>query len=404
MAKRKPEEKREETRKQTTHRRRDAEANRKVLIGLIAVGAVLLLIIGAGLIQELLVKPGQPIATVNNARVTTNEYQKLVKYAWYDSYLQGQQLTDPQGSSVQVLDDAIDTELLREQAKQRNIVVTEDEINEAIEKRFGYLRVQPTPVPTATPDPSATPSTEPTPTPIPTATPVTLEAYQTAYKNYLERLNLATGLSEKDDRANIEASLLRQKLYEAIAKDVTTTAEQVRMRHILIAIRTPEPTPQPTAEATADPNATPAPTATPTLGPRDEAQALALAISIREKLAAGEDFASLAVQYSDDPGSKQEGGELGWFSKGQGLVQPFEDAAFKLEAGQISDPVKTDFGYHIIQVEERDPARELDVYSAAQKKYQAYQDWLTGLRNAAKIEKKWTLDKVPPTPAVGQYQ
>lgn len=403
MAKQKPEEKREETRKQTTRRRRDEEANRKVLIGLIALGVLLLLIIGAGVVQELLIKPGQPVATVNDARVTLRDYQKLVKYAWFEEYNQNNQISDPQGTSIKVLDEAIDTELLREQAKQRGIVVTEDEITEAIEKLYGYQRVPPTPAPTATPDPSATPSTEPTATPAPTATPVSLETFQSAYKSYLERLNAVSGMSEKDFRALIGRDLLRQKLYEAVTADVPTTAEQVRARHILITIRTPVPEPEPTPEVTPDPNAPPAPTATPVPEPRDEAQALALAVSIREKLAAGEDFAALAAQYSDDPGSKDRGGELGWFARGQGLVQEFEDAAFNLQPGQISDPVKTDYGYHIIQVEERDPARELDAYSALLKKYEAYQAWLTDLRNAAKIQRNWSLDKVPPTPAVGQY-
>lgn len=395
MAKRKPEEKREETRKQTTRRRRDAEANRKVLIGLAAVGVLLLLIIGAGVVQELLVKPNQPVATINDTRLTIRDYQKLVKYSWF----QAGQVTDPEGTSLQVLDDAIDIELLRQQARQRNIVVTEDEITETIEKQFGYQRVPPTPAPTATPDPNATPSTEPTATPLPTPTPVSLEAYQTAYKDYLSRLNQFAGMSEKDLRAQIEGQLLQQKLYEEITKDVATTEEQIRVRHILIAVRTPGPAPEPTAEATAGPDATPAPTATPTPEPRDEAQALALAIEIRSKLAAGEEFVALATQYSDDLGSRAEGGELGWFARGQGLVQEFEDAAFSLEVGQISDPVKTQFGYHIIQLEERDPARELDAYSALVKKYQAYQAWLTEVRNAAKIERSWSLDKVPPTPA-----
>lgn len=399
MAKRKPEDKREETRKQTAYRRRDAEANRRVLIGLGAVGVLLLLIIGAGVVQELLVKPNQPVATVNDARVTLRTYQKLVKYNWF----QAGQVTDPEGTSLQVLDDAIDLELLRAQAKQRNIVVTEDEVTEAIEQMFGYQRVPPTPAPTATPDPQATPAAEPTATPLPTATPITLEAYQTAYQNYLQRMRQATGMNEAEFRAAVEGQLLQQKLYEAITAEVTTTAEQVRLRHILIAIRTPAPTPEPTAEATPEPNATPAPTATPTPEPRDEAQALALAVEIRSKLGAGEDFAALAAQYSDDPGSKASGGELGWYAKGQGLVQEFEDAAFSLAVGQISDPVKTEFGYHIIQVEERDPARELDAYSAAVKKYEAYQAWLTELRNAAKIQRNWTLDKVPPTPVAGRF-
>ncbi len=62
---------------------------------------------------------------------------------------------------------------------------------------------------------------------------------------------------------------------------------------------------------------------------------------MQQKLAAGGDFAALAKEYSDDPGSADEGGELGWYGKGEGLDPEFETAAFALKAGEISEPVKT---------------------------------------------------------------
>ena len=83
MAKRKEDELREETKKQAHRRRRDEEANRKAMLGLIAVGALLLLIILAGVIQELVLKPRQPVATVNGERISLQDYQKQVRFSWF---------------------------------------------------------------------------------------------------------------------------------------------------------------------------------------------------------------------------------------------------------------------------------------------------------------------------------
>ena len=78
---------------------------------------------------------------------------------------------------------------------------------------------------------------------------------------------------------------------------------------------------------------------------------------VREKALKGESFAKLAKEYSDDPGSKGKGGELGYFTKGR-MVPEFEKAAFSLKKGEISQPVKTAFGYHIIKVEDIKPAHQ----------------------------------------------
>jgi len=73
---------------------------------------------------------------------------------------------------------------------------------------------------------------------------------------------------------------------------------------------------------------------------------------IISELKSGADFAELAKEYSDDPGSADKGGDLGYFTRGT-MVKAFEDAAFKLKVGEISAPVKTDFGWHIIKLEDR---------------------------------------------------
>ena len=76
-------------------------------------------------------------------------------------------------------------------------------------------------------------------------------------------------------------------------------------------------------------------------------QSLDQAVNLKNQISEGADFASLASQHSLCP-SKAQGGNLGMFGRGQ-MVKPFEDATFALQPGQVSDPVQTQFGYHLIK-------------------------------------------------------
>ena len=160
-----------------------------------------------------------------------------------------------------------------------------------------------------TPGPTAT--VGPTFTPFPTATPYTLEGYQQQYAEGLQQLE-RFGLTEAQYRRLYEANLLREKLYNIVTADVPHTEEQVWARHILVA---------------------------------DEAAAK----DVIARLNGGEDFGALAVELSQDTVSGAQGGDLGWFGKGV-MVSEFETAAFALAEGQISEPVNSGFGWHIIQV------------------------------------------------------
>ena len=71
-------------------------------------------------------------------------------------------------------------------------------------------------------------------------------------------------------------------------------------------------------------------------------------LAIAERLKSGEKFGKLAKELSIDSGSAKKDGNLGYFTKGM-MVKPFEETAFKLQVGEVSEPVKTDFGYHIIK-------------------------------------------------------
>jgi peptidyl-prolyl cis-trans isomerase C len=117
----------------------------------------------------------------------------------------------------------------------------------------------------------------------------------------------------------------------------------------------------------------------------DEAKA------ILEELKKGADFATLAKEKSKDPGGAAEGGDLGYFTKEQ-MVPEFADVAFKMEKGQLSGPVKSQFGWHIIQVEDKRmrPVPDFDkvrsqIENFVMRKGQA--EYVTKLRQAAKIER-----------------
>ncbi len=111
------------------------------------------------------------------------------------------------------------------------------------------------------------------------------------------------------------------------------------------------------------------------------------ALNIEKQLKAGASFAALAKQYSIDPSSKDKGGELQAFGPGQ-MVQPFQDAAFKLKVGQISAPVQSPFGWHVIQCEQIIPMTKDTIVSAiqAQQEPAATTNLITQLRQQAKID------------------
>jgi foldase protein PrsA len=106
---------------------------------------------------------------------------------------------------------------------------------------------------------------------------------------------------------------------------------------------------------------------------------------VLDKLEAGEEFSDLASEYSTDPGSKDQGGDLGWFPSGM-MVPEFEEAAFDLEPGEISGLVQSDFGYHIIQVHGKEE-REMDQDVFAQVQQQQFAAWFESQQTAADIER-----------------
>ena len=126
----------------------------------------------------------------------------------------------------------------------------------------------------------------------------------------------------------------------------------------------------------------------------DEAEALALALELRQRLLDGEDFATLAAEYSDDTVSGADGGDLGWFGRGA-MVPVFEDAAFSLEVGEISEPIRSDFGYHIIEVLEKDDERPKEETALESERQQAYNTWIEEQIAATNVVRENLVSKLP---------
>jgi hypothetical protein len=106
----------------------------------------------------------------------------------------------------------------------------------------------------------------------------------------------------------------------------------------------------------------------------------------------GEDFATVARELSTDEASAANGGELGWFTREE-MVAPFAEAAFALEPGAISEPVESEFGWHVIQVQERDPERPLTDLQINRLQQTAEERWLAEQRAGLSVT-----STLPPTP------
>ena len=348
------------TRKQRVHMRRDDVQRRWVVIVTSLILFIVLAIVGAGLLDQYVLKQRQPVAIVGGEKVTTHQFQVAARYRRFqligqynqtlqfasflggdpstDSYIQQQlasiqaELADSESLGQTVLDSLISDRLIRQEAARRGIVVTSDEVARELHDAFGFypegtptlagptLTPQPptktpevSPTPTITLTPTATPATpEPSRTPLPTSTPYTAEGFDKDYQAYLSETRSATGMNEAEFLEVIESVLYRRKLQAALTGDLPREEDQVHARHILV-------------------------------GTEGEAAAL------RDRLTKGESWDALAAQFSLDTSNKDAGGDLGWFGRGQ-MVGEFEAVAFALKPGAISEPVQTSFGWHLINV------------------------------------------------------
>ena len=292
---------------------------------------------------------GDKAAVVNGVVISKDTYDHELDFFVRRAAAQGQALPDEQMAQIknQVLEGLIDRELLFQESKKKGIAVNAEAVSDEFQK------------------------------------------IQQRYPNKEEfnKLLSEMGLTESDVRKQIARGMAIQQL---IDKEVTEKIkisdeetksfydknpqlfqqpEQVKARHILIKVQADAPDDQ-------------------------KAEARRKIEAVQEKVKKGEDFATLAKTYSEGP-SGPRGGDLGYFRRGQ-MVKPFEDAAFSLKPNETSEIVETRFGYHLIKVDDKKPAKtmtyaevkdRLNEHLKKQKADSESDAYIETLRKGAKIEK-----------------
>jgi parvulin-like peptidyl-prolyl isomerase len=218
--------------------------------------------------------------------------------------------------------------------------------------------------------------TEVLPTPGPTPTPhiITDAEFSQNYAVYIKLLQDKAGITEAQYRSYIQARLVVNKVTKYFADQVPTQAEQTNVSDIQLPTQ---------AEAEA----------------------------VRKELDAGQDFKVVATKVSSDTYTASQGGEMGWFLKGdlsQQYTSAFEDAVAALQPGQISQPISSTImsAWYILKVNDR-TVRPLDPSQLRTQQQKAYADWLNAARSSEGVKILWTADMAPPdalfsTPQAGE--
>lgn len=318
-----------------------AKETKRAIIGVaIASGVGLATAAGAYLASQ----QGGHVATVDGKHIPASEYNLVLEGEKRRATgREGIDFKTAEGKKrledikKQVLEQLIERQLVLNEAEKRGIKVTDDEVSQEIDK-------------------------------------IKNQYFGGDQAKFTQELT-KTGWSLSFFRGKLRQDLAGARVFEAVTQDVKASdaeakkfyqdnktmfsrGEEVQASHILV---------------------------------KTEAEAKKL----REELLKGADFASLAKKHSTDPGSGQQGGDLGYFGKGR-MVPEFEKAAFALKINEISQPVKTQFGYHLIKkTGQRPPSTQsfdevkdqIRQQIANPKKQAKMQDWLAKAKQQAKIEK-----------------
>ena len=293
--------------------------------------------------------PGDKVAVVNGVTINQGTYDRELNFFVRRAATGGKQIPDAQMAQMknEVLESLIERELLFQESKKKGIQVKSEAVSDQLQK------------------------------------------IKQRYPNQEEfkKLLSSMGLTESDVLSQIARGMAIQELIDKeVAEKIKVSdeetksfydrnpqlfqqPEQVKASHILIKVQSNAPDEQ-------------------------KAEARKKIETVQQKVQKGEDFATLAKTYSEGP-SGPRGGDLGYFRRGQ-MVKPFEEAAFSLKPNETSDIVETQFGYHLIKVDDKKPAKKMayaevkDRLSEHLKKQKTDSEtnaYIETLRKDAKIEK-----------------
>jgi len=354
------------TRRQMARDLKDHQIEQLITRIAIGVGAVIVLVLGYGLVTELFVKARRPVAQVNDVEIATQDFTARQRYErtltqfellQYQNYLsqmgtgdeetQGfiqqlqmqtnnleQQLApeNAQDFAKDVLDQMVEEELVQQAAEERNLTVNAEEIDLQIEQMIGYDRNAATDPITATETATAT-------------TPMTAEEYQETYSNFKANVLKANNYSESQFRSMIKAMVLREKLKESMSEDVNEEVEHIESTFFVT-------------------------------GTLESAQQLQVRLNEGE-----EDPEALVEELNADNSDISSGFALPWLPRGS-LANQFgpeiEETAFNTPEGQASEPFEGPGGgsYYVIYVNDHEdrPLEGQYLDQAAEEKYQTWLD------------------------------
>ena len=367
-----------QTKKQIAISRKESRQNRIILASVGVLIAIIIVVLAVGIVQELIIKPGQPVATVNGVKVPAADYQDMVTYNRYNQYVNisnlqnelqdlgaspeenefiisfyEQQLQQLQSSLAflpqSTLDEMIDAELIRQKAAEEGVSVSDAQVEETImEDLRGAL--SPSPLEPIT-------GTEKLPTP----TPVSQKQIDELYSTILDNIRI----SDSSFREIVRQGLLRQEVADLLADQVPTTGPIASVQ--LIQTETEE-----------------------------EAE------SAKERIEGGEEFAIVAQEVSTDTLTAMDGGSLGWITTGQlssRYGDDLESAAFDSEVGKLV-LVESDGMFYVLLVSERDENGPLPEEVLSLRQSSALSDWLEELKASPEVQIEQLLepDQIPPDP------